>query len=192
MVMISPRHLEACLTRTGQILVEGEYNGILKPDLHYIPLKADFSNLQEVFDRIQDEPARLEMVECAYRDIVATGRYTYRGMVNTVLEHTIGTRPRDSHKSSSTSSFLFIVNRMHILLNIGFVYIWSRMRDFRNWIARSQNWAIYIKVLIFTTQFYAGGFERLSAELAIELNRLGIQADILSQANDTHCVAEVG
>ena len=29
---LSPRHLEACATRTAQILVEGDYNGVLEPE----------------------------------------------------------------------------------------------------------------------------------------------------------------
>ena len=33
---ISPRHLEACATRTGQILVEGTYSGALEPGRHYL------------------------------------------------------------------------------------------------------------------------------------------------------------
>lgn len=33
---ISPRHFESCLTRTCQILIEGDYNGILVPGKHYI------------------------------------------------------------------------------------------------------------------------------------------------------------
>lgn len=39
-----------------------------------------------------------------------------------------------------------------------------------------------MKVLVFTTQFHQiGGYERLAVELAIELNRLGLRAELLSQ-----------
>lgn len=39
-----------------------------------------------------------------------------------------------------------------------------------------------MKVLVFTSQFHqVGGSERLSVELAIELNRIGLRADLLSQ-----------
>jgi glycosyltransferase involved in cell wall biosynthesis len=39
-----------------------------------------------------------------------------------------------------------------------------------------------MKYLIFTTQFHlVGGYERLAIELAIELNKLGVRADVLSQ-----------
>ena len=36
---ISPRHLEACATRTGQILVEGGYSGVLEAGVHYLALE---------------------------------------------------------------------------------------------------------------------------------------------------------
>ncbi|MBT8506740.1 hypothetical protein B1F79_04690 [Coxiella-like endosymbiont of Rhipicephalus sanguineus] len=45
---ISPRHFEAVATKTLQILYEGEYSNILKPWVHYVPLKKDYSNFDEV------------------------------------------------------------------------------------------------------------------------------------------------
>ncbi|MDQ3917750.1 MAG: hypothetical protein M3348_04680, partial [Acidobacteriota bacterium] len=42
---LSPRHLEACATRTCQVLVEGRYNGVLEAGRHYIELKKDFGNI---------------------------------------------------------------------------------------------------------------------------------------------------
>lgn len=83
---LSPRHLEACMTRTVQVLIEGEYNGVLRANDHYIPLRADFSNLDEVIERMRSEPARLAMAERAFLDVVASGRYSYRSFVSRVTE----------------------------------------------------------------------------------------------------------
>ena len=52
---ISPRHLEACATRTGQILVEGGYSGVLEPGRHYLPVRADLSDLGAVLEQAKDE-----------------------------------------------------------------------------------------------------------------------------------------
>lgn len=82
---ISPRHLEACATRTPQILVEGSYSGILQPDRHYIPLKPDFSNLGAVIDDVARGEGHRDIAEQAYTDIVASGRFGYEGFVRTVL-----------------------------------------------------------------------------------------------------------
>ena len=38
---ISPRLFEAAQTKTAQLLVEGEYDGILAADRHYVPLRED-------------------------------------------------------------------------------------------------------------------------------------------------------
>lgn len=81
---ISPRHLEACATRTCQVLVEGDYNRVLEPGRHYLELRSDLSNLDEVLDSLGDEARRERIVEAAYRDVVASGRYTYRAMVEQV------------------------------------------------------------------------------------------------------------
>ena len=53
--VISGRNIEAAGTKTVQILFEGHYNGYFTPDEHYIPLKKDFSNSDEVFAKFQDE-----------------------------------------------------------------------------------------------------------------------------------------
>ena len=81
---ISPRHLEACATRTCQVLVEGDYSGVLQAGEHYIPIAKDLSNVEEVLDRVQSGEERERIVENAHRDIVESGRYTYRGLVEQV------------------------------------------------------------------------------------------------------------
>jgi hypothetical protein len=83
---ISPRHLEACVTRTCQVLVRGDYNGVLEADRHYIPLEKDFSNLDEVLETMRRDDRRHEIAEAAFRDVVLGGRWTYRGFVASVEE----------------------------------------------------------------------------------------------------------
>jgi hypothetical protein len=81
---ISPRHLEACATRTAQVLIEGSYNGILRPGEHYIELRRDFSNLNEVLDLVERDSERARITEAAHRDIVASGAYTYERLVSDI------------------------------------------------------------------------------------------------------------
>jgi hypothetical protein len=79
---ISPRHLEACATRTCQVLVEGNYNGVLAPGVHYIELKKDFSNVDQVLETIKADNLREQITERACCDIVESEKYTYRKFVN--------------------------------------------------------------------------------------------------------------
>ena len=87
---ISPRHLEACATRTCQVLIEGEYNGVLRAGEHYVALRRDLSNAGEVLDLVARGEGREAMVERAYRDVVASGKYTYRTFVRTVIAEALG------------------------------------------------------------------------------------------------------
>ena len=77
---IGPRHLEAAAARTCQLLVEGGYDGILEPEVHYFPVRADGSNLDAVVERLADH----ELVEAtatrAYEDVVLSGRYGYAAL----------------------------------------------------------------------------------------------------------------
>jgi hypothetical protein len=71
---ISPRHLEAVITKTAQLLVEGRFSGVLEPETHYIPLRRDFSNLDEALERLGDVAAVEAMTERAYRNVYLSGR----------------------------------------------------------------------------------------------------------------------
>ena len=78
---ISPRAFEAAAVCTCQILFEGWYSGILKPMVHYIPLKKDFSNFDEVIAMFRDESLRRELTDNAYRDLIASGQYSYQQFI---------------------------------------------------------------------------------------------------------------
>ena len=60
-LQISPRHIEAAITGTLQILFEGRYSDILRPNLDYIVLKKDFSNVNEVL-KILDDPSKCQKI----------------------------------------------------------------------------------------------------------------------------------
>ncbi len=109
LIAISPRHLEACTTKTCQILVEGRYDGILEANKHYIELKADFSNLNEVLDIVKEDKLRQEITDCAYRDIVASGYYSYRKFVGFIMATAL------SEKVFSKDNFN---DRLYLKINI--------------------------------------------------------------------------
>jgi hypothetical protein len=78
---ISPRHFEAAILRVCQILFEGQYAGIMQPMVHYLPLKKDFSNFEEVIRLFRDPQFCHAITENAYRDLILSGRYTYQLLV---------------------------------------------------------------------------------------------------------------
>jgi hypothetical protein len=72
---LSPRHFEAVATKTAQILVEGQYSGVLEPERHYLPVRRDFSDLDEVLERARDRNLLAQVAEQAYEDIYERGDY---------------------------------------------------------------------------------------------------------------------
>jgi hypothetical protein len=117
---ISPRHFECCLTKTCQVLVEGDYDGVLAPGKHYIELKRDFSNLDEVLDIIARDELRGEITARAWQDIVESRNYTYRGFVDYVIKESLG-RVALRSRSPILAIWNFIV------------YYWALLEDEGTW-----------------------------------------------------------
>ena len=94
---ISPRLFEAAQTKTAQLLVEGEYDGILAADRHYVPLREDLSNLDEALERIADPAETEAFAERTWEDLILSGSYSYGAFaahVETVVEEVARDRPR--------------------------------------------------------------------------------------------------
>ena len=58
-------------------MFEGHYSGAMQPMVHYIPLRKDFSNFDEVIERMRDAELRRTLVENAHRDLIASGDWSY-------------------------------------------------------------------------------------------------------------------
>ena len=78
----SPRIFEAITLKSALILFEGKYSGVIKPFIHFIPLKKDFSNIDNVFDKLKDDNYLQLMVDRAFKDVILSGLYTYSSFIN--------------------------------------------------------------------------------------------------------------
>lgn len=133
---LSPRHLEACLTRTCQVLIEGEYNKVLTPGTHYIELKRNFSNLDEVLELVAADEHRKEITENAYADIVQSKAYSYPEFVRQTLA--IPKRGISGDRaSSSIETTLYGLTLFRELLSWAGVWSVSRIRDGRDYFRRA-------------------------------------------------------
>jgi hypothetical protein len=81
---ISSRHFEPIGTKTCQILLEGDYNGILKADEHYICVKKNLSNVDDAVRQFKDESYRNEMVKRTYEYVM--DQHTYRHRIKALLK----------------------------------------------------------------------------------------------------------
>ena len=74
---ISPRHFEAALVGSCQVLVEGTYDGLLEPDVHYIPVRPDLANTDEACERVRDGRLTEALAARARTDLVESGLHDY-------------------------------------------------------------------------------------------------------------------
>lgn len=81
---ISSRHFEAIGCKTCQIMFPGRYNDILEGGQHYIELKRDLSNIDEVFEKFRDDQYRNDLIDRAYEYIQS--RHTYKHRIDDFLK----------------------------------------------------------------------------------------------------------
>ena len=93
---VTPRILDAALMRTGLILGEGQYLD-LQPWVHYLPLKSDLSNADEVFDAMRDDSLLKSLTDNAWAELVGSGKYTYRAFAQRVIHDNLP-KPSQSQK----------------------------------------------------------------------------------------------
>ena len=112
--VISPRCFEAAALGTALILFPGNYSGILRPFDHYLPLKKDFSNLQDVLAILKSESQAKEMIARAREDLIDSGKYSYSTFINVLddtLEQIVAQKDLFRHRSSSPVENLIVSNQ---------------------------------------------------------------------------------
>lgn len=75
---VSPRIFESTALGCTMVMHEGYYGGILEPGRHYICMKKDYSNAQDVIAQMRDEKHCIQIARNAYQDLIASGTYSYR------------------------------------------------------------------------------------------------------------------
>lgn len=109
---ISPRHLEAVLTKTCQVLVEGSYSGVLEPERHYIPLRRDLGDLDDVLERLRDTALLQRIADQAYEDIYLSRRYSYDAFAGELRAGIAGRREL-SAATRVSSAVALAASRLH-------------------------------------------------------------------------------
>jgi hypothetical protein len=75
---LSPRHLEAALTGTAQVLVVGDYSGVLEAGRHYLPVRPDLADLEEALAQTREPAALQVLAHTAHEELCLSGRYSSR------------------------------------------------------------------------------------------------------------------
>ena len=93
--VIPPRVFEAIAVRSANVLLEGHYSGVVEPWRHYIPLKKDLSNVEDVIRALQDEALLIDIISVSFAEIAQNRKYTYEGFTDQIdrtIERHLGGR----------------------------------------------------------------------------------------------------
>lgn len=82
--MISPRIFEYAALGTAMILFRDTYENIVQPDVHYIPLEKDFSNIESVFSKMRNQSYVQTIRSRVFRDLISSNVYGYEVLVSRI------------------------------------------------------------------------------------------------------------
>jgi hypothetical protein len=103
---VSPRIFESTAVGCAMVMHEGYYGGILEAGRHYICMKKDYSNTQDVIAQMRDEDYCLQIAHHAYQDLIASGKYSYREFVKW-FDNTLDQHIHPSTRASAPSKFSY-------------------------------------------------------------------------------------
>lgn len=82
---ISPRVFEMAALGTVPLMFYGSYNGLLQADVNYIGIEKDFSNIDDVFNKMEDVGLCMEIIE-NNRILLTREELTYVGFIKSFDE----------------------------------------------------------------------------------------------------------
>ncbi len=83
---LSPKFFEAIALKVVIIAFRGVYNDILIADRHYIAIEHDYSNMAEIFTKIQDDDFLQNMAQVAYDEVFCDEKNHYSTLTNMLKE----------------------------------------------------------------------------------------------------------
>lgn len=117
---ISPRCFECAALKTLMILFEGKYSGILEPWRHYVPLKKDFSNINQVVQVIKNHSIWSRITQIAYEEIALNIAYSYKKFIEN-FDATIMREINTKNLSNKCSVLQFSIIKFNIILTKLFI-----------------------------------------------------------------------
>ena len=132
--VLSPRHFECAITKTCQILYEGDYGGVIEPDIDYIELKKDYSNIEQVIERLEDIEYCEHIAEHCYKKIVLSKEYRYSAFSKLVLDNLYA----GQEDVSVESIVLLYVSQIPFLIEYAVLLLYRSLRIMASTIVKSK------------------------------------------------------
>jgi hypothetical protein len=86
----------------------------MMPGVHYIEVKKDYSNIKSVIAQLHDVKHCAQIAENAYRDLVQTGKYTYRMFAKKVIDHIKERTKKGRSHGDNDHGFRFMSRYLYI------------------------------------------------------------------------------
>lgn len=148
---ISPKMFEAVGAGTVLVMYEGTYSGIFEAGRHYIPVKKDFSNFDEVVEQIKDPDFLQAMADRAYEEILLNPDYSYKHFCESVYTRVSRSFEIQDHSpvdlTEAAGSCLRISLGMERLFEFIRRYLWGVKKSFQY--LKEWGFEIWIKKVLF-------------------------------------------
>lgn len=122
---ISPRVLEAALLGSAQLLVDGEYSGIVKPGEHFIALRPDASNFPEVLDAMADRALVEGMIRRCREAVLSVDALRYNNKARMILD-LIAERTADQKSGANDDKVRQVISRYASEMKTKYQSRWRR------------------------------------------------------------------
>lgn len=143
---ISPRVLEAALLDSCQILVDGDYSGIVKPWEHFIPLRSDASNFDEVHSAMRDPELVSRMILQCREAVLSVDDLRYKNKATKILD-LIGDLKTRKNVVSSPAAIDNVLGRYRDEMDEKYRTLWRRQRLRRKLVSSLEGYPWLLDVL---------------------------------------------
>ena len=117
---ISPRCFESAALRTAMVLYEGNYSGILEPWRHYVPLKKDFSNIDEVVAILKNDERLQGIADCAFVEIAQNPKYSYKSFIEG-FDRVVGEEMKALERPQAREPYTKPLYYAHLAVSLSYV-----------------------------------------------------------------------
>lgn len=108
--MISPRIFENAAYGVAMVLYEGNYSNVIKPWVHYIPLKKDHSNFAEVLKAMDDIDLVNKILVAAKKDLILSGRFDYEKLNSVIVNKIINLKVDNKKPETINTNFIIKIH----------------------------------------------------------------------------------
>lgn len=115
---VSPRLFECAALRVCMILYRDSYQGIFVADRNYIALEKDFSNIDQVLNKMNDQQLVNNIIDNTYKDIILSNRWHFKLFFEEFDKFIINLNCNISCTIQKKKNIMIIINNRSLIILI--------------------------------------------------------------------------